>query len=235
MDSSLLLLAVLSGYLIGSISFARLIARTLKPEQDLNQVQIPLDSGDGHRLRAVGATTASIVLGAKWGGIIALLDIIKAFVPTLIFRLIFPDQIYYLFAGAGAIAGHIWPLYHRFRGGYGLSPVLGAFLVMDPLGVLVSNALSMFLGLVVLRDAVIVMVAGTWLMVLWVWLVRGDPAMIIFVLVANLLLGFAAIPELSGYFRDRKSGKVNIDEAMQKFPMGRMIQKYFLKTTKPRD
>lgn len=235
MDIPILMLAVISGYLIGSVSFARLITHILKPEQDLNQVQIPYEAGGGHTMAAVGATTASIVLGAKWGGIITLLDLVKAFVPTLIFRLIFPDQNYYLIAGLGAITGHIWPVYYRFRGGYGISPVLGTFLVMDPLGLLVSNLAAMFLGFVVLREFVVAMLAGTWLMILWVWLVRGDPAMIIFTIIANLLLGFAAIPELIRHMHDRKTGKVDMAEIMQKFPMGRMTQKYILKPKKAKN
>lgn len=235
MDIPILILAMISGYLIGSVSFARLITHILKPEQDLNRVQIPYDAGGGHTMAAVGATTASIVLGAKWGGIITLMDMVKAFLPTLIFRLIFPDQNYYLVAGGGAIAGHIWPVYHRFRGGYGISPVLGAFLVMDPLGLLVSNLAAMFLGFVVLREFVVAMFSGTWLMILWVWLVRGDPVMIIFAIIANVLLGFAAIPELIRHLRDRKTGKVDMAELMQKFPMGRMTQKYILKPKKAKN
>jgi acyl phosphate:glycerol-3-phosphate acyltransferase len=233
MDIGLIILAAVAGYLVGSISFARLFTKILKPEQDLNSVEIPYDSGGGHTMAAVGATTASLVLGPKWGMIITLCDLLKAFVPALVFRLVFPNTDYYVFAGGAAIVGHIWPIYYRFRGGYGISPVLGSFLVLDPLGVLVSNVIAMFFGFVVFKEMVIVMLAGTWLMILWVWLVRGDTTAVVFTIIANLLLATAAIPELVRHLRDRKQGKVSMDELMKKFPMGRMTEKMMGKRKTP--
>lgn len=35
-------------------------------------------------------------------------------------------------AMAAAVAGHVWPIYHRFRGGKGVAPWLGAMLVATP-------------------------------------------------------------------------------------------------------
>ncbi|NSW52229.1 MAG: glycerol-3-phosphate acyltransferase [Anaerolineae bacterium] len=226
MDVLLAIGSAMGGYLVGSISFARMITHLKKPDQDLSNVEIPYDSGGGHHMAAIGATTASIVLGPKWGGIITLLDLFKAFLPTLAVRLLFPGEIYFLLTGGGAITGHIFPIYYRFKGGYGISPVLGAFLVLDPLGVLVSNLLAMFLGYVVFREFVIAMLGGTWIMIIWVWLVRGDPPSILFTVIANLLLGIAAIPELVRHLRDRKLGKVSMKELMKKFPMGRMTEKW---------
>jgi glycerol-3-phosphate acyltransferase PlsY len=232
LEIPVVLIALVVGYLIGSFSFARMITRIVKPKQDLNQVEIPYDSGGSHHMAAIGATTASIVLGARWGGIISLLDLLKAVIPSLAFRLIFPEQGYYFFAGGAAIIGHIYPLYYHFRGGYGIAPVLGAFLVMDPIGVLVTNLVAMFLGFVVFKEFLVAMLGGTWLMVIWVWLVRGDAASIAFAIIANLFLGFAAIPELLRHLRDRKSGKVDMSELMNKFPMGQMTRKYILKPKK---
>lgn len=231
MVSPVHLIAVTIGYLFGSISFARLITRLVAPDKNLDDVSIPYDSGGEHHMAAVGATTASLVLGAKWGMIISLLDILKGFLPALIFRLLFAGENYYLFAGGAAIVGHIYPIFFRFRGGYGISPILGSLLVLDPLGVLLTNLIGMALGFFVFREIILVMFGGTWLMILWAWLVRHDPVAIWYVVFCNFMLVFAAIPELVRHLRDRRSGKVDMDELMNKFPMGQMSQKMFRRIT----
>ena len=48
MGVELVILAAAAGYLVGSISFARLVTKILKPDQNLNEVQIPYDSGGAH-------------------------------------------------------------------------------------------------------------------------------------------------------------------------------------------
>ena len=82
---------LLAGYLFGSISFARIVTKIVAPETDLNSVVLE-GSQSGEPLKTVGATTASVKLGAKYGGLIGILDILKGFIPTLVVKLIFPDQ-----------------------------------------------------------------------------------------------------------------------------------------------
>ena len=174
MQIGIVILALLFGYLIGSISISRIVTRFTAPTTDLSKVKMH-DQGtdEEYYLTNVGATTASMVLGPKIGGLIGILDILKAFIPTLVIKIIFPDQPYYLFTGGGVVGGHIWTIYHRFRGGGGLSPALGAFLAIDPLGALATNIIAMFLGFVVFREYLIAMMLGTWLMIPWLWVSKG--------------------------------------------------------------
>ncbi len=152
MDITVSILALFVGYLIGSISVSRIVTRIASPNVDLTKVKMKdFGTNQDYDLTNVGATTASVVLGPKIGGLIGVLDILKAFLPTLAARLIFPEQPYFLFVGGGVVGGHIWTLYHRFRGGGGLSPALGVFLAIDPLGTLAANLIAMFLGFVVFR------------------------------------------------------------------------------------
>jgi glycerol-3-phosphate acyltransferase PlsY len=219
-----LLTALVVGYLVGSISFSRLIGRIFAPQVDLTKVKME-DSGTGedYYLTNVGATTASMVLGPKYGLLIAGLDILKAFLPTLLIRLLFPEQPYFLFTAGAAVGGHIWPAFHRFRGGGGLSPAIGAFLAVDPIGVLVVNLLAMFLGFVVLREYLVAMMAGTWFMIPWLWIATGRWESALFALLINLMLVLAILPDVYRYLRARKLGVTDNEMSMDKIPMGRMM------------
>src|SRR5690606_24686933 len=73
---------------------------------------------------------------------------LKGVLPLLLYRLLDLDSAItlpsaidgYLFTAVGAapILGHCFPIWLRFRGGKGVATALGAFLVADPLLVLVA-------------------------------------------------------------------------------------------------
>jgi glycerol-3-phosphate acyltransferase PlsY len=71
-----------------------------------------LDIGDGEviRVETVGGTAISVKLGAKYGMLTGLLDILLAAVPALVLKLLYPEMPYHLFAGTTAVVGHNWPL-----------------------------------------------------------------------------------------------------------------------------
>jgi glycerol-3-phosphate acyltransferase PlsY len=118
----------------------------------------------------------------------------------------FPTSPTYLFAGLAVVAGHIWTLYHRFRGGGGISPALGRLSGIDPIGMLVSNLIAMFLGFVVFREFYDrVITAGTWLMIPWLWLRTGRWEWVLFALLINVMLVLATIPDISRYIRARRN------------------------------
>lgn len=226
METGTIFLALIFGYLIGSISLSRIVTRLVSPNVDLTKIKMH-DQGtnEDYHLTNVGATTASMILGPKVGGLIGVLDILKAFIPTLIVRLSFPEQPYYLFTGGGVVGGHIWTIYHKFRGGGGLSPALGAFLAIDPLSTLVTNLVAMFLGFVVFREYLIAMTLGTWLMIPWLWISKGGWGYGLFAFLINLMLVIAIIPDVRRYIRARASGKVDVESSMESIPMGQMMNK----------
>jgi acyl phosphate:glycerol-3-phosphate acyltransferase len=218
--------SLLIGYLFGSISVSRIVTKIFAPNIDLTKVRMKdQGTGEDYYLTNVGATTASISLGPKIGGLIGVLDILKGVIPPLVIRLILPDQPYYLFAGIAVVTGHIWTLYHRFRGGGGLSPALGVFLVVDPLGMLLTNLMAMFLGFVVFREFLVAITAGTWLMIPWLWLTTGRWELVLFALLINLMLVVAIIPDVRRYINARRTGGVSMEGAMEDIPMGRMMNR----------
>jgi glycerol-3-phosphate acyltransferase PlsY len=59
------LASALIAYLIGSISTARIFTSKLAPGADLQKVDLAIEGVASHRIKTVGATTASIILGPK--------------------------------------------------------------------------------------------------------------------------------------------------------------------------
>lgn len=124
----------LAGYAVGSVPFGVLIARSRGV--DLRK------AGSGN----VGATNVGRVLGRKWGYLCFLLDFAKGFLPALAAGLVLrgqPDfyegaapaggyQAAWLAAGCGAILGHVFSVWLRFRGGKGVATSLGAVVGVWP-------------------------------------------------------------------------------------------------------
>jgi glycerol-3-phosphate acyltransferase PlsY len=110
--NSATLLALAVGYLLGSIPFGLLLTR-LAGKGDIREI------GSGN----IGATNV-LRTGAK--GLAAatlLLDALKGAAAVLIAQRVWPDATYY--AAAGALVGHLYPVWLRFKGGKGVATLLG--------------------------------------------------------------------------------------------------------------
>jgi len=112
-------LLIICSYLLGSVPFAMIIARTRSI--DLRKV------GSGN----IGATNLSRALGKKWGIICFALDVLKGFLPVFIgSRLVSPspghtELFFWLAAAIAAVIGHIFPVYIGFKGGKGVATSFG--------------------------------------------------------------------------------------------------------------
>jgi len=227
MDPILLFLVAIVSYLLGSISFARLIPRFVDPKADISDVSLPVqDSEERMPMLAMGANTASIKYGPKVGCSAGLLDILKVFLPTLAVRLIYPGEFYYLVAAIAGFIGHCWPVYYRFKGGRGISPFYGGMFAIDPVGALVVASTSMFIGMVVLKELLFAYTGGVFLTIVWFALTRGWGPHLIYALVISVLFLIALIPEIK-MVREmyRKYGKGDMRNSMSTFPMGQAMLK----------
>jgi len=119
----------IAAYMAGSIPFGVIIAKA--HGVDLRK------SGSGN----VGATNVGRVLGRKWGYLCFFLDLAKGFAPAMAAVLLVPaggdgpsglQQAVWLGAGVGAILGHVFPVWLRFRGGKGVATALGVVLGIWP-------------------------------------------------------------------------------------------------------
>ncbi|HVF82934.1 MAG TPA: glycerol-3-phosphate 1-O-acyltransferase PlsY [Sphingomicrobium sp.] len=109
------LLALLLGYLLGSIPFGLLLTR-LAGKGDIRSV------GSGN----IGATNV-LRTGSKGLAIATLLlDALKGTAAVLLAQQLWPGA--ERFAAAGALVGHLYPVWLRFRGGKGVATLLGLLL-----------------------------------------------------------------------------------------------------------
>lgn len=210
MNPSLAFLSALISYFIGSISFARVVTYLWTSGKDISEHEIPVDgTTDSYKVVSIGANSAASLLGPKAGMTISILDILKVFLPTLFFKLYFPDQpAYALIAAVAGLIGHIWPIYYRFHGGVGFSAIMGGLLVIDWLSILVTPIAGLLLGMVVFRNMIVASLSWLWLLIPWFWWrTGGDLAHILFAVALNVLFLLAMFPEYQTAMKYKKEGK----------------------------
>jgi glycerol-3-phosphate acyltransferase PlsY len=85
-----------------------------------------------HGVNNAGASNTVMVLGFKYGLLVAILDILKATFAVLIIKRLFPEttNLWFL-TGLGAFLGHCFPFFMQFRGGKGTASLVGAALAID--------------------------------------------------------------------------------------------------------
>jgi glycerol-3-phosphate acyltransferase PlsY len=114
------ILFILAAYLVGSIPFGFLIARSRGV--DLRA------AGSGN----IGATNVGRLLGKKIGVLVFLLDFAKGAVPVAVARWFSLDEWLIVSVGLASILGHVFPIWLRFQGGKGVATGTGAIAVLLP-------------------------------------------------------------------------------------------------------
>ena len=88
-----------------------------------------------------GATNTLRTLGKKAGAIAFFGDLMKAILPVLLVRFLFADsfdgdlKVLELYAGFGAVLGHNFPFYMKFKGGKGIACTGGVIIAACPIAV----------------------------------------------------------------------------------------------------
>ena len=120
-------LSFLSGYLVGSFPTGYLLVKR-KSNLDITV------SGSGN----AGAFNASVVTGSKVLGIaVGLIDGLKGAAAVLIGELLLPGFWGSAVGVLGAVIGHNYPVWLRFKGGRGLATACGGLLLLGPSYVIV--------------------------------------------------------------------------------------------------
>ena len=107
------LICLCIGYCIGCIETAYVVGRIW--QVDLRQ------HGSGN----LGTTNALRVLGKKAGALVFIGDIMKSVIAFVICRAIFGSNLAGVYGSVGAVLGHNYPFYLKFKGGKGIAVMIG--------------------------------------------------------------------------------------------------------------
>ena len=122
-STAIFLLLTLFSYLLGSVSFGILFARLFRLG-NLRQM------GSGNT-----GTTNVLRTGNYWAaGLTLLLDFLKGLLPVLLAIYFFTDSFQIQLVALVAFLGHLFPVWHRFKGGKGVATFFGIVFGISFLG-----------------------------------------------------------------------------------------------------
>jgi glycerol-3-phosphate acyltransferase PlsY len=128
-----MLLALALGYLFGSVPFGLILTR-LAGKGDIRNI------GSGN----IGATNV-LRTGSRWLAVLTMvLDCLKATAAILLARRLFGDESAGP-AATGALVGHLYPAWLKFRGGKGVATLLGVLIPLLPIAAGVYAAIWLLL------------------------------------------------------------------------------------------
>lgn len=228
----LLPVAAVIGYLVGSISTARVVYFLSTGSTDYAPFSEINPDGEEYVVDLVSATWVTKKLGKRYGCITAIMDMAKVGLPTLLFKLLFTGHPYFLLVALAGIAGHNYPIYHGFKGGRGESPLIGALLVINWFGLIIANGVASILGYIV-GSIMVLRWSSYFLLIFWFWFYFRDVYYVIFMVLANFLFWFSMRKDMISFQEAKKKGVTFTEEQLSEYmlmgkSMGRFMDKYGL-------
>ena len=177
-------LAIVIGYLLGSIPCAYIAGRLAKGV-DIRKV------GGGN----VGALNVMREIGAVAGLSVFLGDVVKGSLAVLVAQWLGVPLLGVFAAGFAAVVGHSWPVWLKFRGGQGLAPAMGVLVVLAPIEFAIGFAIIAIVVLIT-SNARLGSAVGLVLLPLIIWLFGGELGLIIFAIIIPLFCVLKALTRL---------------------------------------
>lgn len=118
------LICLCVGYLCGCVLTAEFVARSMTGRS-------VFEIGDGNP----GMANVGHELGMPAAALCLAGDILKTLLPVLLMSRLFPQLGWHIataWTGLGATLGHIWPFWHGFRGGKGVTTIASTIILMQP-------------------------------------------------------------------------------------------------------
>jgi glycerol-3-phosphate acyltransferase PlsY len=179
-----IILAIVIGYLLGSIPCAYIAGR-LKKGVDIRRV------GGGN----MGALNVMREIGTVTGFVVFFADIAKGSLAVLVAQWLGLPLIAVFFAGFASVVGHNWPVWLKFRGGQGLATTMGVLVALAPIEFACSFAIIAIVILLTsnprLGSAV-----GLAFYPVFVWLFDGELSLIFYSLALLLFCVLKALTRL---------------------------------------
>jgi glycerol-3-phosphate acyltransferase PlsY len=131
-------------------------------------------------VKNAGASNATIVLGKKYGALVALVDIGKGALSIIVLRMLlgnsFSEEVVWtllFLAGAAVVFGHNFPFYMKFNGGKGTATIIGVLVALDWRIGLAGFALFIAASLLSNYIVVGVLMLYVTLLVFSIWMAEG--------------------------------------------------------------
>ncbi|MBO4343832.1 MAG: glycerol-3-phosphate 1-O-acyltransferase PlsY [Clostridia bacterium] len=117
-----IVLCALIGYVLGSLNFSLIVSKKMYND-DVRE----------HGSKNAGTTNMMRTYGAKAAGITILGDILKAIVAVVLCSFLMGVMHGGYASAVGAVLGHVFPVFYKFRGGKGVATAAAAILVLNPI------------------------------------------------------------------------------------------------------
>jgi len=168
--------AIITGYLLGAIPFAYIIARTR------NGIDIR-EKGSGN----VGALAVWREVGPAFGIIALASDAGEGVLAVYVARWLGLDTIWICAAGFAAVAGHNWSVFLKFGGGKGAATIMGVLLALMPIQFAIGLGIAILV--IIPTSNIRLGMIGLACIPLIAWLFHKPPVYIYFPVFLILFLG----------------------------------------------
>jgi len=182
------IIAIVIGYLLGSIPPAYIAARLIKGK-DIRQM------GGGN----VGGLNTFKEVGRGAGIAVMLADIAKGAAAVAIARwLLDVPQPFVLAAGFAAVVGHNWSIFLKFTGGKGMATTIGTLAILMPIygywqGVLIFLVI-IAIGLIITHNVALSTGIALVGLPFIAWLGMNSGLFVIFAIILGLVIGLRFLP-----------------------------------------
>jgi len=180
--AGMIILAIVIGYLLGSIPFAYIVARLVKGA-DIRKV------GGGN----MGAVNTMREIGTLPGFGVLFADMAKGALAVLIAQWLGLHPYWVFAVGMVAVAGHNWPVWLKFKGGQGLATTMGVLLALAPIPFSISFAI-LVVAVIITSNVRLSAIVGFVFLPPLIWAFGGELSVILYSIALPVFCILKAIP-----------------------------------------
>ena len=161
------IIVVIAAYFWGAIPVTHLVVKALRGV-DLREY------GSG----SVGPSNAAHLVGRRTAIAIGVVEVLKGAAPIWVAQALDLEVSQQIAAGVACIVGHNWSVWIRFRGGRGMSILLGVLLAVARLELLLVTIIALF-GIAFWGSVPLFLGLSAALLPMWSWLLERGEAYIL--------------------------------------------------------